>query len=67
MVLGSLLCFDNLRKIFVFIINCRVELWFWLSDFETDTTKGSARLKNMITIENQFFNIVMFLWQQSKS
>ena len=41
----SSLCVKK-RKIFVFIINCRVNLLFLLSDFETGTALGSVRFDN---------------------
>jgi len=37
---------DNAEKIFVFIINCREKLWFWLSDFEANAIPGSVGFDN---------------------
>jgi len=37
-----LLCFEKLGKFIVFFINLWTKLLFWLLDFETDVTEGSA-------------------------
>jgi len=33
-----------------------MELWFWLSTFETEVAKGSVIFNTVIAIENHFFH-----------